>query len=191
MRVDHQFDVGAEPAASRLHASYTIGDRESVTAHHTHFCSGSAGRNEIQGLYIHGRYFSARTPNGANAGSPSTAWVPYRKRAQCRPERGSSTDIGHFASQPCRSFLAGVVFCSAGSPPLPIPTREEVLRRQKLLSRSAPEQRENVVAGNRRFQQPVRRDFANMSNLVSNRCNLANCALKTLLRISFIAQLKT
>jgi hypothetical protein len=57
-----------------------------------------------------------------------------------------------------------------------------------ILSRSVPEQRENFVAGNRRFQQPIRRHFANVSNLVSNGRNLANRALKTPLSISFIAQ---
>jgi hypothetical protein len=54
--------------------------------------------------------------------------------------------------------------------------------------RSASKQSENVVTGNRRFQQPIRRDFANVSNLVSNGRDLPNCALKTLFSISFIAQ---
>ena len=36
VRVDHQFDVGAKTAASRLHPAHTVGDREAVTTHHTH-----------------------------------------------------------------------------------------------------------------------------------------------------------
>jgi hypothetical protein len=74
---------------------------------------------------------------------------------------------------PAHSLVAGV---AAGQ------------RRERTLSPSVFEQRENVVAGNRRSPQPIRRDFADVSNLVSNRRNLANCALKTLLSIRFIAQ---
>jgi hypothetical protein len=59
---------------------------------------------------------------------------------------------------------------------------------RKTLSQSASEQPENVVAGNRRFQQPLRRDFADVSDLISNRRDLANCALKTLLSFRFLAQ---
>src|SRR5580692_10274957 len=42
VRVDHQFDVGAKTAASRLHPAHTVGDREAVTTHHTHLGSSEA-----------------------------------------------------------------------------------------------------------------------------------------------------
>src|SRR5271165_3911216 len=42
VRVDHQLDVGAKPAARRLHPAHTVGDREAVTTHHTHLGSGEA-----------------------------------------------------------------------------------------------------------------------------------------------------
>src|SRR5215469_10015968 len=42
MRVDHQFDPGAKPAASRLYSAHTVGDREAVTPHYTHLGCGEA-----------------------------------------------------------------------------------------------------------------------------------------------------
>src|SRR6266446_429090 len=48
VRVDHQFDVGAKTAASRLHPAHTVGDREAVTSHHTHLGSGEALRGVVR-----------------------------------------------------------------------------------------------------------------------------------------------
>src|SRR6516162_5372669 len=44
MRVDHQFDFGAESVASRLDPAHTVGDREAVTPHHPHLGGGEALR---------------------------------------------------------------------------------------------------------------------------------------------------
>jgi hypothetical protein len=56
------------------------------------------------------------------------------------------------------------------------------------LSALGSEKRENLAARDRRFQQPIRHDFPDVSNLVSNRCSLANRDLKALLGISLVAQ---
>src|SRR6266850_6301753 len=44
VRVDHQFDLGAKTAASRLHSAHTVEDREAVTSHHPHLGSREALR---------------------------------------------------------------------------------------------------------------------------------------------------
>src|SRR5215468_5327129 len=36
MRVDHEFDVWSQASPGRLHPAYTLGDGETIAAHHTH-----------------------------------------------------------------------------------------------------------------------------------------------------------
>src|SRR6516162_4520073 len=52
VRVDHQFDIAAKPAAGGFYSAHTVGDREAVSAHDAHLGGGEAFRGVARELRL-------------------------------------------------------------------------------------------------------------------------------------------
>lgn len=91
MRVDHQFNVGANPTAGRLHPAYAVGDREAVAPNHAHL-----DRAEALGSV------AAKFRLGLLARRPATAGV-----AAYRTAYGTKRMIQRNTERQCRGYALG------------------------------------------------------------------------------------